>query len=380
MKKNLVTLAALILAGAASAQSSVALFGVVDAGVARYSQGGLGKTMLDTSGLGPSSLGFRGTEDLGGGLSAHFWLEAALLNDVGAGSSSGNGNPSTNGGLAFGRRGTVSIAGRFGEVRLGRDTPPSWWNHVVFDPFFTAGPGSGANITSGGGANGFAGANPLSFSRISNTIQYQWGFAPNAQSAIGRGVYAQLMHAFAENAGGAPARGQYSGGRIGYAGGPLNVALSYARSKGPAYAADAARGYSTFESFNLGGSYDIGAARLMAHVGANDSSAPGTRHDHWGLAATINAGPGYIPLAYNAVRQNNATRDGASQIAAGYVYNLSRRTALYASASYIRNRNNGTYTFLGGNGGGQPGLQTAFGAGTPFGSGTGYGMGIRTSF
>ena len=67
MKKNLVTLAALILAGAASAQSSVALFGVVDAGVARYSQGGLGKTMLDTSGLGPSSLGFRGTEDLGGG-------------------------------------------------------------------------------------------------------------------------------------------------------------------------------------------------------------------------------------------------------------------------------------------------------------------------
>ncbi len=380
MKKCLTALVTTAFVGAAAAQSSVTLFGVVDAGVARYSQGGVSKTMLDTSGNGPSSLGFRGTEDLGDGLSANFWLEAALLNDVGAGFSSGNGNPSTNGGLAFGRRSTVSIAGKFGEIRLGRDTPPSWWNHVVFDPFFTAGPGSGANITSGGGVNGFAGANPLSFSRISNALQYQWGFAPNAQSAIGQGVYLQLMHAFAENVRGTPARGQYSGGRVGYAEGPLNVAMSYARSKGPAYPADAARGYSVFRSFNLGGSYNLGMARLMAHLGMNNSDAAGTKHSHWGVAATINAGSGYIPITFNAVKQNNATSDGASQIAAGYVYNLSKRTAIYATASYIHNKNNGTYTFLGGNGGGQPGLQTAFGAGTSFGNGVGYGIGIRTSF
>jgi len=84
MKKSLITLAVLAFASAASAQSTVTLFGVMDADIGHYSQGGFSKTMVSTSGNGPSSLGFRGMEDLGGGLSAAFWLEAALLNDTGA--------------------------------------------------------------------------------------------------------------------------------------------------------------------------------------------------------------------------------------------------------------------------------------------------------
>ncbi|OOG58737.1 porin [Polaromonas sp. C04] len=371
MKKSLVALAALAFVGAASAQSSVMLYGVLDADIAHFSQGGLGKTMLTSSGNSGSLLGFRGTEDLGGGLSANFWLESTLLNDTGSG---------LGGGLTFNRRSTVSLASDFGEIRLGRDYTPSFINHYVFDPFLLSGPGAGSNITLGGGANGVAGGNAATAVRANNSIQYLWGFNPNAIAAIGSGVYAQLMYAFPENVSGMPALGQYTGGRLGYANGPVNAAISYAQSKGTPYAADVGQGYSTYKELNLAGSYRFGVGQLMAHAGTNNSDAAGTKYTHWGLGATINAGPGYIPIAFNSIKQNNVTSDGANQIAVGYVYALSKRTVLYGSVARIHNKNNGTYTFSGSNGGNNPGLQTAFGGGTSFGNGTGYGIGLRTSF
>ena len=85
MKKSLVALAVLAAAGAASAQSSVTLFGIVDASVGHISgsNGGASRTYMGNSGLNSSRLGFRGVEDLGGGLAASFWLEGALGNDDG---------------------------------------------------------------------------------------------------------------------------------------------------------------------------------------------------------------------------------------------------------------------------------------------------------
>jgi hypothetical protein len=98
------------------------------------------KTGLGNSGYNSSRLGFRGTEDLGGGLAASFWLEAPITNDDGA-----------TGVSTFARRSTVSLSGGFGEVRLGRDYTPTFWNDTVFDPFGTN--GVGTNIIST--ANGF---------------------------------------------------------------------------------------------------------------------------------------------------------------------------------------------------------------------------------
>ncbi|MDR3453632.1 MAG: porin [Rhodoferax sp.] len=371
MKKSLVTLAGLAFVGVASAQSSVTLWGLLDADVSHYSQGGRSRTMESTSGNSGSQLGFRGTEDLGGGLSANFWLESSLLNNTGGG---------LGGALTFNRRSTVSLSSGFGEVRLGRDYTPSFLNHVVFDPFGDSGPGAGSNITLGGGANGLAGSNGLTAVRANNSLQYLWGFAPNALATVGSGVYAQLMYALPGNVSGTPALGEYTGGRLGYANGPMNAAISYSQSKGAPYAADAAQGDSTFKEFNLGGSYKLGVARLMAHVGTNNSDVAGTRYTHWSVGATIDAGPAYIPIAFTSVKQNNATSDGANQFAAGYVYVLSKRTSVYVTVSHITNKNNGTYTFQGSNGGGNPGIETAFGSGTSFGSGTGYDIGLKTSF
>lgn len=371
MKKSLVTLAALTCVGAASAQSSITLWGVMDADISHFSQGNLSKTLMSTSGNAGSQLGFRGTEDLGGGMSANFWLEAGLLNDSGSGAATG-------GGLSFNRRSTVSLAGHFGEVRLGRDYTPSFVNHFVFDPFFDGGPGAGTNITLTGGANGAAGANLLTGVRANNAIEYLWGFAPNALTVVGSGAYAHLMYAFAENSNGQPAVGEYAGGRFGYASGPANVAISYAQSRGAPYAADAAAGYSTYKEFNLGGSYNLGVAKLMAHIGTNNSDVTGSKATHWGIGAIINAGLGYIPMSYNRVKQNDATADGADQFAIGYVYYLSKHTALYTTVSHINNRNNGHYSFFGGNGGGNPAFYAV--PGFAYGNGNGYDIGLRTSF
>ncbi|MEO6973916.1 MAG: porin [Rhodoferax sp.] len=364
MKKSLVVLAALGFVGVACAQSSVTLFGVVDADVSHYSQGGISKTMQGSSGNSPSQLGFRGTEDLGGDLSANFWLEATLLSNSGSGLATG-------GGLSFSRRSTVSVAGDFGEVRLGRDFSPSYWNHVMFSAFGTVGPGAGSSITQGG-------TYAVTKTFNSNAIQYLWGYAPNAMANVGRGVYAQLMYAFPGTVSGQPALNQYAGGRLGYAAGPLNAAVSYAQSKGTPYPVDALAGYSTYKEFNLGGSYDFGVAKLMAHVGTNNSDAAGTKYTHWGLGTRIIAGPGYIPVSFNSIKQNNASGSGANELAVGYVYFLSKRTALYATAARIHNKNNGTYTFVGGNGSNNPQFSAVHGF--TYGNGTGYDVGVRTSF
>ena len=88
MRKTLAAAAACAAASAACAQSSVTLFGVVDAAIAYTTGSGpasSSKWQVTNSSNTFSRLGFRGTEDLGGGYAAGFWLEAGLQNDTGAG-------------------------------------------------------------------------------------------------------------------------------------------------------------------------------------------------------------------------------------------------------------------------------------------------------
>lgn len=117
MKKSLLLLSAMGLAGAACAQSSVTLFGIVDATIAHGSGSIAKRTQLSNGGYNSNRLGFRGVEDLGGGLSAHFWLEAALAVDDGQGGATNSNNQASGTGaatagrqgLTFSRRSTVGI-------------------------------------------------------------------------------------------------------------------------------------------------------------------------------------------------------------------------------------------------------------------------------
>ena len=319
MKKSLVALAALALVGVASAQSSVTLFGVVDATVAFGNGSIANRTQLTNSGYNSSRLGFRGTEDLGGGLNASFWLEAGLNNDNGSGANTNTNNQVTGatggGGLTFKRRSTVSLAGAFGEVRLGRDYTPQFWNQTVFDPFGTNGVGTTQTLNSGLGGTTAV--------RASNSIGY---FLP----AMG-GIYGQAQLYMGENLknGAATERdGNGAAMRVGYAAGPINAAFAYSETK---FAAG------NIKSTNVGASYDLGVAKLAGLYTRDNNSITA---DGKGYLLGVNApmGAGEIRAAYSTYKIDSANDPKTNKLALGYVHNMSKRTALYTTVARVSNR------------------------------------------
>ena len=331
MKKSLITVAAMAVAGVASAQSSVTLYGVLDAAISHYRGDGAGsKTLMTTSGFNNSRLGFLGSEDLGGGLSTSFVLEAGINNDSGAGQSTNTNNQASGatpvGGLTFNRRSTVSLAGPLGEVRLGRDYTPSFWNLLVYDPF-KVGVGAGTMSVQGSTSTVF---------RASNSVGY---WSPGCAVATCKGLYGQAMYAMGENASGTATSsdGRYTGARVGYSSGPFDIAFGTGVTKNAAA--------NDFTQTNLGASYDFGVAQVMGQWGIHKTGAPiaalagGTKATHYTLGARIPLGAGYIPVSYTHVSRNDAQAGAASKVAIGYVYYLSKRTALYTTYASIANKN-----------------------------------------
>ncbi|BEP47424.1 MULTISPECIES: porin [Variovorax] len=414
MKKSLVALAALAVAGVASAQSSVTLFGVVDASISGYSstsrdlngatflnpfylnQGSVkvSRRTLANSGYNSSRIGFRGTEDLGGGLAASFWLEAPISNDDGQ-----------QGIATFARRSTVSLSGGFGEVRLGRDYTPTFWNDTVFDPFGTNGVGSnlintandafGTFGTPAAATAPFTNVGSSNYVRASNSIGYF--LPPN----LG-GFYGQVQYAFSEKNKYSPGtatpatlnasrQGRYVGGRFGYANGPLDVAVSYGSSTvGDNYYVGTTTKVNTL---NLGASYDFGPVKLFGELSKAKNKIDyevepflGGRPDvdltGYLLGVTVPVGAGLIRASYSHVKYDfnapavlfaPAVEDPkANKLALGYVHNLSKRTALYATIARVSNKNGAALTV------GGPAF-IANGVFTPKTS-TGYDFGIRHAF
>src|SRR5678816_4113552 len=134
-------------AGVASAQSSVTLYGTVDLNGRYVKQdvtgGSAPRWSLGRDGINSSQLGFRGIEDLGGGLKAGF----LLLSSVGADSGDiGAGQSAAGSGKFWARRATVSLYSNAGELRLGRDYTPTFWNNTIFDAFGTNGLGDSTGV------------------------------------------------------------------------------------------------------------------------------------------------------------------------------------------------------------------------------------------
>ena len=196
MKKSVLALAVLgAFAGAASAQSSVTMFGVVDLNLMSVDNDERTYSM-GTDGMSSSRLGFRGVEDLGGGLKAGFWLEMGLAADTGDGTATwGNGSRDTNA-LVFNRRSTVSLSNQWGELRLGRDYTATFWSWTVFDPFGTNGVGSATNLALGQDlSTALAGTTYGTLVRANNMVQY---ILP--AGVFGPGLYGQLQMAAGEGA------------------------------------------------------------------------------------------------------------------------------------------------------------------------------------
>ena len=124
---KLAALMGLAFTSALHAQS-VSIYGMVDAGIETVSNvaaaGGSITRMPSTTGIIPSRLGFRGKEDLGGGLSTNFTLEMGFGPDTGA---------SGQGGRLFGRQSTVGFSGDWGAVTLGRQWTMLFWSILDSD-------------------------------------------------------------------------------------------------------------------------------------------------------------------------------------------------------------------------------------------------------
>ena len=326
MKKSLIALAVLAAAGAASAQSSVTLFGIVDATVAFGKGKGVGssdKTQLTNSGYNSSRLGFRGTEDLGGGMSASFWLEAGINNDNGTGAATNTNNqaaPAALGagqqGLTFNRRSTVSLAGGWGELRLGRDYTPQFWNLTVFDPFGTNGVGTSQSSL---GTTAVVGVTTV---RASNSIGY---FLPGNLG----GFYGQVQYYMGENnkTGAATEKdGTGAGVRVGFANGPFNVALATGRTK---YDAGDTR------QTNLGGQFDFGVAKLLGQISRDKNGTLDGKG--WVLGGLFPVGAGEIRASYSRYETDAVGEPETKKLAIGYVHNLSKRTAVYTTFARVKN-------------------------------------------
>ena len=360
MKESLIALAVLAAAGTASAQSSVTLFGVVDAALEHISNsGGASGTRMTQGGNTRSNIGLRGTEDLGGGLAASFWLEADVSVDDGTGSATNTNNQSTGStggatGLVWNARSTVSLSGGWGELRLGRDYSPAFRSLSAFDPFGTRGVGTNQLLNSINGPF----ANSQTSVRASNSIGY---FLPTMG-----GAYGELKYWLGENASTAAndKDGRGAGIRLGYASGPFNIAVAYDRTK---YLAG------DFKQSNLGGSWDFGMAKVMAVI-ARDKSGTLTGKG-WEIGGLIPVGAGDVKLSYASYRTDLTAADPtAKKLAIGYVHNLSKRTALYATYARVKNSGGSALSVLSGS------ATPAFGLPTANSSSSGYDVGLKHSF
>jgi len=321
MKKSIVALAVLSsVAGMASAQSSVTLFGVIDLATRYTKSNGESKMNLSKDGLNSSRIGVRGVEDLGGGLKAGFWLESGLSADTGAGGSTTAGY--------WNRRSTVSLMGDFGEVRLGRDKTATQLLMDDFDPYGDVGQGAMYNTYSTLGSEGAQVFGDSTQNRNNNQAIY---IAPGNLG----GFYGQLNVAAGEGTGFAGALGQKQvSGRVGYkldalhvAGGLNQTTIDGAPDK--------------LKLGTIAGSYDFGVVKpaliyTQVKYGAR-------KQDNWTIAATAPVGPGLILASYTNSKFNDTARvaglgDKADHYSVGYVYNLSKRTALYGNVSEIKNK------------------------------------------
>lgn len=362
LKTITLAVGALCAAGASFAQSSVTLYGVADVGVS-YVDGKDSWTGLTSGNHLTSRIGFRGVEDLGGGLKANFNLEAGINLDTGDGNSGysalGDGNA-----FAFKRRSTLGLSGSFGEVRLGRELTAAYTSVARYDVFGSVGLGASGLWANGGNgdiANGTVNnAARTTDQRVSNAVTYV--------SPIFSGLKVGLNYGFGEVTGENSQR-RYMGLGLTYDNGPLSLGLGgeqLSRNDSTTAAGD-------ITAWSLGGSYDFGVAKILGAYRESKvdrfafaTNGADAKRKGYMLAVTAPVGAsGLVRAAYNRYEddQTGAADAKADHFAIGYLHKMSKRTSLYGTYGYIKNKNSGTRFTINGStngvdsGGKQQGVQ-----------------------
>jgi predicted porin len=307
MKKSLLALAVLgAFAASAQAQSSVTVYGSFDAGVRHVTNvdaAGNNRTVMSGPGgdangrYNSNRLGFKGVEDLGGGLNAHFVLE--------------NGFNSGTGGLdaantLFNRTAAVGLGGSWGSLDLGRQYTVAFKTIASYDPFSYKYPAIASAVAATAGT------------RYNNDIQYIGTFGA---------ITARAEYALGEVAG-STSTGSSAAIGASYNEGPLSIGAAYTK-----------RDIATFDNdhYTLGAGYKFGPARVTAGYAQQKQEVAGTTTDNktrWSWIGVNYAISPAVELTYAFYQTRTtgaATFDGKKDLhMLAATYALSKRTNLYA--------------------------------------------------
>lgn len=335
-----------LFAAPAFAQTSVTVSGVVDtfAGSMRMAGDANSKAVVDPSGMTTSWLGFKGTEDLGGGLKANFALTSFFQSDNGA-----QGRFGVPGETLFSRDANIGLSGSFGAVSLGRGLAPNFLPSILFNPFgdsFTFSP----LILQMNVPTAFRPGNTAGWL---NSIQGDTGWSNEViytTPSMG-GLTANLHYQFGEQAG---ATGKNNvGGNLLYFHGPLSLTAFYenVQIQNPTAFTPSGPVQNRSKTWFVGGGYDLNVVKLFTTYQKTsvDHDVSGTLdqdYKTWSLGASAPVGAGKILAAWAQTKAGNtfagadSTRNTASL---GYDYNLSKRTDLYAvyMNDRVTNQNSG---------------------------------------
>ncbi|MGO4303748.1 porin [Cupriavidus sp. RAF12] len=321
MKKVLAVVAASVAANVVYAQSSVTLYGIVDAGVEYLNntgQNGNSLVRLTSGNQSGSRWGLRGVEELGGGLKAVFLLESGFDIDTGT---------SAQGGRLFGRNAYVGLESQYGALLLGRQQTSMREFGTIYDP----------NAISD--RYGILSIAPEFGARADNTVKYVGKFGA---------LSAQAFYSFQSNGNevaGSNVFGRNFGAFVNYATGPFSVGVAY----DDAHVGTPANQAPVLRRVSVAGTYAVGEAKIYAgyrlakaYDGAmlpGAQSADAGSNFYWlGLAYKLTPAFSLTGTAY--YQDFRHTGSDPWQFVLTGDYTLSKRTDLYTSVSYALNKDN----------------------------------------
>jgi predicted porin len=317
---------------ACATQAQVQLYGSVDASVGTVSvqpPGAPNAPIVKTTGVQSGSLqtsyfGVRGSEDLGGGLTAKFVLESFFRVDTGA-TGRFDGNPTSTGDLMWSRQAFVGLAGPLGEVRLGTNDNP-----VFVTMLLTNAMGTNSSFSPSfrqlfnSGARGLLEADTAMVNSVRYISPRLGGVELNAEVSPdeGRGSANYAANLIYVNG---PLLLSAATLHVGHAPPPASTTLLVP----PFVPLDTRRDQTTHM---LGGAYSVGPVRVFGQYTHVRNARTGTTDKMPDVGVTARWGNGELQLAVGQDKTSGTVTARRTTRSLGYVYDLSRRTALYTFA------------------------------------------------
>ncbi|MDE2452333.1 MAG: porin [Burkholderiales bacterium] len=304
--------AALTVPLAAWSQNNVTVYGLIDMSVGQFQTAGAQSMKAALSGnMSTSYLGFSGSEDLGGDLSATFALESFFR--------ANNGNSGRfDGDTYFARNSNVGLKGAYGAVKFGRITTPLFVTTLLTNAF--------------GDSFGFSPAIRQLFIPSNGMLRFfgdtGWNNAIGYSSPNYSGLGLNLLTNLRQGAAGAT--GSNTSFSALYFGGPLTATLAWQQVRNGAFGTPA--GWENQQAWQIGGAYDLGSVKLFGQAGRVSTSATVDTHTTlYGLGAKVPVGAGAVLVQYGSASANvpGAADTHNRTMSLGYDYLLSKRTDVY---------------------------------------------------